>query len=122
MSKIRGVRTGGQPAGFSGRGRLGTAIVALTLISGVMATPAMASVPPLACGDTIVADTTLRADLLSCEGNGLVIGADGILLNLNGHVVAGNGVQPRDRVDEDYPAPAVRVQHNRGRRRAVLRV
>ena len=37
-------------------------------------------------------DLTLRHDLLDCPGNGLVIGADGVDIDLDGHVVAGLGV------------------------------
>ena len=43
------------------------------------------------CGDTITADTTLDSDLLNCPNNGILIGADGITLDLNGHVIDGDG-------------------------------
>jgi parallel beta-helix repeat protein len=45
----------------------------------------------VACGDTITADTTLDSDLIDCPNNGIVIGADDITLNLNGHLVDGDG-------------------------------
>lgn len=38
----------------------------------------------------ITADTTLESDLTDCSGNGIVIGADGITLDLNGHMVVGS--------------------------------
>jgi parallel beta-helix repeat protein len=44
----------------------------------------------VACGDTITVDTTLQNDLIDCPGDGLVIGASGITLDLNGHVIDGN--------------------------------
>lgn len=44
------------------------------------------------CGDTIVANTTLTADLGPCPGDGLVIGADGITLDLGKHTIEGSGV------------------------------
>jgi parallel beta-helix repeat protein len=49
--------------------------------------------PPtgLECGDTITADTTLASDLTDCPSNGIVIGADGITLDLNGHTISGDG-------------------------------
>ena len=49
--------------------------------------------PPtgLECGDTITADTTLDRDLTDCPSNGIVIGADGITLDLNGHTISGDG-------------------------------
>jgi parallel beta-helix repeat protein len=46
---------------------------------------------PVNCGDTITADTTLDSDLLDCPNNGVVIGADDITLDLNGHTIGGNG-------------------------------
>ena len=45
---------------------------------------------PVRCGDMITADTTLDADLLDCPNNGIVIGADGITLDLNGHTIDGD--------------------------------
>jgi parallel beta-helix repeat protein len=43
------------------------------------------------CGETITTDTTLHSDLLNCPNHGIVIGADGITLNLNGHLIDGDG-------------------------------
>jgi parallel beta-helix repeat protein len=43
------------------------------------------------CGDTITADTTLDSDLEDCPNDGVVIGAAGITLDLNGHRIAGDG-------------------------------
>jgi parallel beta-helix repeat protein len=43
------------------------------------------------CGDTITTDTTLDSDLLNCTNNGIVIGADNITLDLNGHRIDGDG-------------------------------
>ena len=45
----------------------------------------------VACGDTITADTTLDSDLTNCPGDGLVIGAGSITLDLNGHTIDGDG-------------------------------
>jgi parallel beta-helix repeat protein len=45
----------------------------------------------VSCGATITADTTLDSDLVGCPNNGIVIGADGITLDLNGHAIAGDG-------------------------------
>jgi parallel beta-helix repeat protein len=42
------------------------------------------------CGATIVADLELGHDL-TCAGDGLIVGADGIRLDLGGHTVAGAG-------------------------------
>ena len=43
------------------------------------------------CGDVITQDTTLDSDLVDCPGDGLVIGADGVTLDLGGHIVDGTG-------------------------------
>jgi parallel beta-helix repeat protein len=47
----------------------------------------------LSCGETITADTTLDADLVGCPNHGLVIGADGITLDLGGHRIGGDGAR-----------------------------
>ena len=42
------------------------------------------------CGDTITTDTKLDRDLVNCPNNGIVIGADNITLDLNGHTIDGD--------------------------------
>jgi parallel beta-helix repeat protein len=42
------------------------------------------------CGFSVVADLKLGNDLV-CEGNGLIINADGITIDLNGHSLTGSG-------------------------------
>jgi parallel beta-helix repeat protein len=46
------------------------------------------------CGDVITKDTTLDSDLIDCPGEGIVIGAPDITLNLGGHTVKGNAIGP----------------------------
>jgi len=46
----------------------------------------------VACGETITESVTLKADLTNCPGDGIVIGADNIVLNGNGHAIDGQGV------------------------------
>jgi parallel beta-helix repeat protein len=69
------------------------AVTALT-VAGAMAlllgAPGSALATHVACGDTITQDTKLDSDLLGCTGDGIVIGADNITLDLNGHVVGGD--------------------------------
>ena len=43
------------------------------------------------CGSTIVADTTLTADLLGCPDRGLRIGASDVTLDCNGHTIEAAG-------------------------------
>jgi hypothetical protein len=50
-----------------------------------------ASATHVQCGDTITQDTTLDSDLLNCPDDGLVIAADGVMLNLRGHLIDGDG-------------------------------
>ena len=42
------------------------------------------------CGATIVENLKLDQDLI-CAGNGLIVGADGIKINLRGHTIMGSG-------------------------------
>ena len=62
--------------------------VAVGFILAVTAGPASAS--DVSCGDVIAADTTLDGDLVDCPDNGVVIGADDITLDLNGHTIDGD--------------------------------
>ena len=56
----------------------------------------------VSCGDKITTDTRLDSDLRNCPNNGIVIGADGVTLNLNGHTIDGDGERfaacPRDKI------------------------
>ena len=64
------------------------ALVAAPL-AGQATDSARASTSPVSCGDTVTADTVLRADLTGCTGTALAIGADGVVLDLGGHTVEG---------------------------------
>ena len=61
----------------------GVAAFTLPTINGVQA-----QVQPV-CGQTITQSTTLTADLGPCPNYGLIIGADGIVLDLGGHRIFG---------------------------------
>jgi parallel beta-helix repeat protein len=52
-----------------------------------------ASASHVSCGDEITADTTLDSDLANCPNNGVLIGADDITLDLNGHTIDGDGTE-----------------------------
>ncbi len=43
------------------------------------------------CGSVVTRDVRLSRDLLGCTGNGLVVGADGVEIDLNGHLISGTG-------------------------------
>jgi parallel beta-helix repeat protein len=66
------------------------AVVALAVVGVIALSGGQALASHVSCGDTITADTTLDSDLLNCPNNGILIGADGITLNLNGHVIDGD--------------------------------
>src|SRR5436190_11896920 len=67
------------------------AILALAVAVWLTLGVSQASASPVSCGDTITTDATLHKDLVNCPNNGLVIGADNITLDLNGHTIDGDG-------------------------------
>jgi parallel beta-helix repeat protein len=69
-----------------------TALLLAAAIAGPAATPALAGQarpPAVRCGQVISHDTRLSRDLVDCPGTALTIGADGVTLDLGGHVVDG---------------------------------
>lgn len=71
-----------------GRGIRVLTVAVITALMGLgPAGPAKAAT--LACGQTITQNTVLDNDLGPCFNHGVVIGADGITLDLNGHTITG---------------------------------
>jgi parallel beta-helix repeat protein len=66
----------------------GVSVLALLLTLTALANPASAT--HVGCGQVIVTDTTLDSDVGPCPGAGLVVAADNVTLNLNGHRVIGD--------------------------------
>ena len=62
---------------------------------------ASAGTPAIACGSTLTKSTTLTADLLNCPGTALVIGADGITVNLGGHTISGTNAKGSEGIAND---------------------
>jgi parallel beta-helix repeat protein len=62
------------------------ALVAVAAVGTVQARPAAGAV---SCGDTLKASVKLANDLLGCTGSGLIVGADNITIDLNGHTISG---------------------------------
>ena len=60
-------------------------------LSAAAAYGAPASAAPVSCGDVITVDTVLTQDLTCGPGDALVIGANGITLDLGGHTITGPG-------------------------------
>ncbi len=71
--------------------RVSPVIVPLAIASCLAIGVSQASASPVSCGDTITTDTTLHHDLVNCPNNGILIGADHVTLNLNGHRIDGDG-------------------------------
>jgi hypothetical protein len=65
-------------------------------VGGVGSASGQASGPQLGCGDTITVSTKLMKDLVNCPNNGVVIGADNITFDLNGHVIDGDDAEFAD--------------------------
>src|SRR4051812_8263432 len=84
--------------------RIGRAHV-LTLVAGsclvLGASSAGARTPVLQCGATLTKSATLTADLLRCPGTALVIGADGITVNLGGHTISGTNATGGEGIAND---------------------
>jgi parallel beta-helix repeat protein len=51
----------------------------------------VAAAAPVSCGEIITTSTKLQNDLVDCPGDGVVIGADNVTLDLNGHTIDGLG-------------------------------
>src|SRR5215470_817197 len=83
------------------RVRLATVVAAALYLACVAAPNSMASdarpglqavapnAPSPQCGDTITTSVQLRTDL-TCPGDGLIVGADNIVINLDGHTIRGS--------------------------------
>ncbi len=65
------------------------------------ASTAGAGVSAVRCGATLTKSTTLTTDLVRCPGTGLVIGADGITVNLAGHTISGTNAPGGEGIAND---------------------
>ena len=71
-------------------------MVAFAVISAIALGGERARASQVSCGDRITVDTTLEQDLVNCPNHGIVIAADGVTLDLNGHLVDGDGKPAAD--------------------------
>ena len=67
-----------------------SAILAFAPGGTAIATPTVSDVQ-LECGSVITENVRLTRDLVGCPGNGLIVGADGVDIDLNGHLISGTG-------------------------------
>ena len=98
--------------------------VAFTVVAVTPVDDGRAQATHASCGATITADTTLDSDLVDCPNNGIVIGADDITLDLNGHTVSGDGEEfkpcPKDEfcdvgvLDDRYDGVKIKGGSTRG--------
>ena len=65
----------------------------LALATAAPSTAAPLSDPAVGCGQTITRSTVLVADIVGCPGDGIVVQADNVTVNLNGHKVSGVGAR-----------------------------
>lgn len=93
---------------------LGTGVAcALLLVAG--AAPASAEPRGPHCGQVVRGDVTLTADVTGCSGDGLVVGATGVTINLNHHRLSGRDVAGstgvRDKGYSDLRIVGGRIEH-----------
>ncbi len=65
-------------------------LLAVTLALGEAGGVAQAG-SPIGCGVTVVSNVTMDHDLIDCPADGLIVGADDITIDLNGHTIDGPG-------------------------------
>jgi parallel beta-helix repeat protein len=82
--------------------RVALPIALLILVLALTAGASQAAGGRLACGERITKDTKLDRDLINCPSNGIVIGADNVTLDLNGHVIAGDGTEFSDCPHDEF--------------------
>jgi parallel beta-helix repeat protein len=71
-------------------------LVAFAVVGATAASGGGVLASQVSCGERITADTTLQQDLVNCPNHGIVIAADGVTLDLNGHLVDGDGSPAAD--------------------------
>lgn len=110
MKKNTGSRTGVRKAAALG---VVSALLAFAPGGSASAAPAVSGAVKLECGSVVTRDVRLTRDLLGCAENGLVVGADGVEIDLNGHLISGTGLfVSRSGIDIDA-YEGVRVHNGR---------
>jgi parallel beta-helix repeat protein len=67
----------------------GAAVLSLALALSLVPAAATFADAPVRCGEVLTEDTVLKNDLTNCRADGLIIGADGVMVDLNGHEIVG---------------------------------
>lgn len=89
--------------------RLGVLASAVAVFFAVGAGPALAQ--NVTCGQTITHNTHVKNDLLNCPGDGLVIGASNIRLDLGGHTIDGVNNAASDGINNKGGFDNVKIEH-----------
>ena len=104
-------------------GRRATAVAALAVA--ILALGAGDAGAAVFCGKTITTDLTLKRNLNSCAGDGLVVGAPNIKIDLNGHTIDGTLADNSEGIyNNNYDGVVVKGpgRIDRVRRRRLVRV
>src|SRR5947208_2793447 len=72
-------------------GAVGALALAALLTLAVSSASGKAFAAQVSCGQVITQDTKVDNDLIDCPGDGLVVGADDVTLDLHGHTIDGGG-------------------------------
>jgi parallel beta-helix repeat protein len=82
----------GSHSGAGSHWRRCAAVGALLISGAIVVPPSSVSADQVACGEVLTTSVTLGNSLSACAGDGLVIGASGITVDLNGHSIDGVGL------------------------------
>ena len=66
-----------------------SALLAIVPGGSASAAPATSGAVNLECGSVVTRDVRLTRDLVGCTEDGLIVGADGVDIDLNGHLISG---------------------------------
>ena len=84
---------------------------AAAALSTVGAGSALAKKQPVSCGQVITHSIHLKNDLIDCPGDGLVIGADHVKIDLGGHVIDGINNPAADGINDKGGFDNVVIRH-----------
>jgi hypothetical protein len=92
----------------------GKFVVLTTLALAVALLPATAAqASPISCGSTITSSVLLTKNL-NCTGDGLIVGANNLTIDLNGHRINGAGVGAGIQVSPSLPAAGLQLTVQNG--------
>src|SRR6266540_2615740 len=95
----------------------------ILVVAGLCCDAGAASASPptatMSCGQTLTQSVRLANDLVSCPGEALIVGADGITIYLNGHTVAGTAA-PADCDTVDFSDRSAGIDDRAGYGRLTI--